>query len=93
MYVSDIVAAFYSGPNLKKVDFTVKCVNETLPCDAPAEGTPANGTLPKVWAMVNATVSDLNPNTTYWCYILTFAKKVAKCQGPFPATTLPAVVV
>ena len=81
-------AEFTTGPNLRKLDFTFKCVNETAACDAPAEGTPITAELPRDVSLISADVIGLTPNTTYWCYVLSSTKKASLCKGPFPATTL-----
>lgn len=87
LYVS---VGFYTGPNLMEYDYEIKCVDETSSCDAPGQGVGVTGTLPRAPGYVTGTVTDLLFNTTYWCYALSSARKVSKCQGPLiGVTTLP----
>ncbi|WPT17636.1 hypothetical protein PSENEW3_00005638 [Picochlorum sp. SENEW3] len=90
--LSSLTVGFYSGPNLKKVDFTAACVNQFAPfdCQNPAlnsSSTPVIGVIPKTQSLVEATVDGLALNATYDCYITVTSGKVTKCVGPFTGST------
>ena len=78
---------FYTGPNVAKVDFLVTCGPVDSTCTDPSAGNQTAGILPKAVSYIEATVTGLAENTTYWCYVSSSLGKVSKCQGPFEATT------
>ena len=83
----DLYAGFYTGPNLRQVDFLVKCSPVNATCSDVAEGNVTTGILPKDVSYVQATVAGLADNTTYWCFVAATAGKASKCEGPLEATT------
>jgi hypothetical protein len=85
--VSSIDISFGTGPSLRVFNYTVKCVAEGEGCGAEAVGTPFSGDLTRTISTVDATVTGLFPNTTYFCYVAVSGDKVDKCQGPLVATT------
>lgn len=78
---------FYTGPNLSKVEFLVTCGPVNSTCTDPSSGNDTAGVLPKAVSYIEATVTGLAENTTYWCYVSSSIGKVSKCQGPYVATT------
>lgn len=77
-----VTVAFKSGPNLKNSFFEVKCTTGAFrDCTAPAEGVPENGTLPKFFALVSATINGLEPETSYNCFVIASWNKFTKCMG------------
>jgi hypothetical protein len=62
-------------------------VTENSTCQAESEGDPVSGMLPDSLSYVTSTVTGLEFNTTYWCYISSSLNKLTKCQGPFPGRT------
>ena len=60
---------------------------ENSTCLADSVGVPVSGTLPKTVAYMTATVTGLELDTTYWCYVSSSSKKVTKCQDPLAGKT------
>lgn len=85
--IFNIYTGFYTGPNLAKVEFLVTCGPVNSTCTDPSSGNETAGILPKAVSYIEATVTGLAENTTYWCYVSSSIGKVTKCQGPLEATT------
>ena len=67
-----------SGPNLPKTQFTVKCVKGNRDCDAKAQGSSATGELPTKKSEIEATVTGLDPDAPYSCYVEAFYRPTGK---------------
>ena len=90
--LSLFIIGFYTGPNLLPYEFEVKCTAENSTCLADSEGELVSGVLPDALSYVTATVTGLDSNTTFWCYVLSVIKSGRVCQGPFVGRTkLPYV--
>jgi len=90
-----ITIEFKTGPNPKNSFFEVKCTDGVFGnCTSPDLGVPLNGTLPRKYSLITATVDGLDPATTYNCFVLNYWKKLSKCSTVAGnATTLAAPVV
>ena len=64
---------------------------ENSTCSAESEGEPVSGVLPDTLSYVTSTVTGLEFNTTYWCYVSSSLNRVTKCQGPLRGRTEVAV--
>jgi hypothetical protein len=90
--LSLFIIGFYTGPNLLPYEFEVKCTAENSTCLADSEGELVSGVLPDALSYVTATVTGLDSDTTFWCYVLSVIKSGRVCQGPFVGKTeLPYV--
>jgi hypothetical protein len=65
----------------------VKCSAVNATCSDAGEDNTTTGILPKDVSYVQATISGLTDNTTYWCFVAATVGKASKCQGPLEATT------
>eukprot|EP00889_Picochlorum_renovo_P005770 jgi/Picre1/32800/NNA_008131.t1 len=73
-----ITVGFFTGPNLPKTQFVVKCVAGDGGCDAPSQGIPEQGFLPFKPSEVEATVEGLDPDAQYSCFVEAFFKSIGK---------------
>lgn len=80
-------SGFTTGPNFLPFEYEAKCVNAGLPCSAAGVGNSFTALLPKKLTSMNATVTELSQNVTYWCYVITSLNKLTKCKGPVEAKT------
>lgn len=71
----DITVQFVTGPNLPRTQYTVKCVVEGGDCEADAEGTSVEGFLPVTKNTIQETITDLNPDTAYTCFVKTYYRE------------------
>ena len=85
--IGSVDIQFMTGPSVRVFNYTVKCVAEGDDCSAAAVGTTSTGDLTRSISTIDATISGLFPNTTYWCYVAASSGKFDKCQGPLVAKT------
>lgn len=80
--------AAYTGNILFATEYEFKCVAAGAGCDAPAEGSTVSGVFNKGKSTVVGTITGLEPETVYDCYVITNDKK---CGKPFRVETEPVL--
>ena len=66
------------------VQYDIICVEPGNSCSDTPQGTPARN-IPK--SEISATVTDLNPDTNYQCFVVTYAKSIMVCEDPVDVYT------
>eukprot|EP00889_Picochlorum_renovo_P003501 jgi/Picre1/30531/NNA_005894.t1 len=66
------------------VQYDIICVEPGNSCMDTPQGTPARN-IPK--SEISATVTDLNPDTDYQCFVVTYAKSIMVCEDPVDVYT------